>query len=595
MALDDTLPETLKVPRITGKGTSRNVVVQQSQPPEQPTLGVSLLVWSVVVISFVTIGVLQWLPFGWNVSPRIDGWTLLADVDSGLRPFIFISPDLVTRPFFFWVWIVNHHFDPNNFVLINLILMTMQIVRGTALYALMWRLFPHQRLFAYLSGALLMVFPADSGTYYEGATHVLLSFTLQLAALTLLVWYWKGHARHRWWLLVLALVLEVVSVGNYEIGDLLLLAVPLLLWWLERRITLRLLGVAVLWWIAPAMSLFVSFADAFFNKASHHSTMLETSGVPYSQKLANAFQAQYWTGYQQGYIESLAAPTTTAGDRNLAAALGITAIVVAVAIWLHVRDKCDRASRTAVTPVQWLSISATSVGVMLLGIALFLPSNQLDSFASYQPVRLFYFSAVGAVLSVTALAFAIDRGLRARNILATVMVAFVILGGAMSLMTQHEQWRDYTWEQQRLIGSIVRQTGHIDSNTLVVVIDRSNGALKGYLPFNYQFEAAMQLITDNYSIRARLCYDNDTDQADTQYCHFTPKNVQIPDIWADETTFTYAYSQVIGFVLNPDGSVTMLRALPVQQGHAAGYSPQSRFNLAAGLPPRYYSMLTYPH
>lgn len=591
MALDDTMPETVKVRRIMAAEAIRHSEPQTSQSGEHGLSGFALPTWVWVVAGFTLIGVLQWLPFGWNIAPRVDGWTLLADVDSGMRPYIYIAPDLITRPFFFWIWIVNHRFDPNNFILLNLILMAMQIIRGTALYALIRQLFPGHLIFAYLSGALLMVFPADVATYYEGATHVLLSFTLQLVALNLLVWYWTSH---RWWLLLLALLLEVMSVGNYEIGDLLLIATPFVLWWIDRRVTRRLLGATTLWWIAPGISLFVALGDAFFNKASHHSTMLETSGVPYTQKIANAIQAQYWTSYQRGVTEALAAPAATVSMRNLAAALGITLIVAAIAVWLHLRHPGDRASQTQLTPPQWLLVSLVGVVAMLLGIALFLPTNQLDSFASYQPNRLFYFSAVGAVLSVTALAFAVDRGLNARSVLSTIVVVCLVMCGAMSLMTQHQQWRDSSWDQQRLIGSILRQTGRIDNNTLIVVIDRSNGALETYLPHNYQFEAALQLITDNYSIRARLCYGSATDQADTAYCHFGPNTVQIPDIWADGVTFTYPYAQVIGFVLSQDGSVTMLHSIPVQQGHTEGYNPQSRFDLAAGLPPRYYSMLTYP-
>ena len=591
MTVDQTEVETLKLRRVTTSDASRPSFGADTTRGSHLE-GIFVPLWVIVTVSYSLIGILQWLPFGWNVSPRIDGWTLLGDVDSGLRPYIFISPDLVTRPFFFWIWIFNHHFDPNNFVLLNLILMTMMIVRGTAMYTLMRQLFPRYRLFAYLSGALLIVFPADSGTYYEGATHVLLSFTLQLIALNMLVWFWRDK---RWWQLALALLIECVSVGNYEVGDLLYLAIPLILWWIDTRISRRLVLVALLWWVFPSLSLIVSYVDAYFNAASHHATMLDTSGTPYTQKLMNAIQVQFWSAYESGFTQILNGLFGTSNRQNLFAALGITAIVAIMAIWFHRHTAQELGKVMPNTVGQWALVSLAGFFAMLLGIAVFLPSNQLDSFASYQPVRLFYFSAPGAVLTVTALAFAIDRGLKLRGLFSAALIVVIIACGSMSLMAQHQQWRDITWQQQNLIGQILRQTGHIDSGTLIFVIDRSNGDLLNYFPFNYQLQAAIQLITDNYSITARLCYNNDTDQADTYYCHFSSSNVQVPDIWVDTTTFTFPYSQVIGFVLGANGSLTMLQMIPPELARAKGYSPQARFNVAAGLPPRYYTMLTYPH
>jgi len=591
---------------------------------------IQIPIWGLVVAALALIGVLQWLPFGLNIGRRTDGWTLLSDVDKGMRPYIFISSDLVTRPFFFWIWIVNHHFDPDNFVLLNVILMVMEIVRGTALYALVRQLFPRQVLFAFMAGALLMVFPADSGTYYEGATHVLLSFTLQLVAVNLLILYWRNG---QWWQLVLALVFEGISIGNYEIGIPLYLATPLVLWWLDRRPTLRLALVTPLWWLFPGFSLVVAYADVFFNPASHHSTMLDTSGVPYSQKVWNAIQVQFWTPYAHGFTDMVAAFSDPSGRSNLAAALASTLIAAVTVLVLRRHNKQASGRSTPDTPVQWLLVGLASFFAMLLGIVLFLPSDQLNSFASYQPVRLFYFSAIGAVGATVSVAFAVDRGLASlhltarltgimsrfrqilrmqspggwlasvgtgraraasRYTLASTLVTGLFAIGVMSLMVQHQVWRDYSWQQQRLLGDIMRQTGHIQDGTLVFVIDRSNGALDDYIPFNYVFEGAFQLVEDNYTLHARLCYNNASDPADTRYCHFTTNGIAVPDIWAGGTGFAAPYDHTIGFVLNADRSVSLLDRIPPEFGAATGYNPRALFDPAAGPPSRYYSMLTFP-
>ncbi len=620
MGIEEKLSDTLKMDRKSIR-TDIRPSLDEDKSPGNEAEKIHIPIWVFVIVSFTLIAVFQWLPFGWNIGPRNDGWTLWSDVDNGYTPFITITSDLITRPFYFWIWIITHKLDSENFVLLNIDLMILVIIRGTALYVLLRRLFPGQILFAYLSGALLMVFPADSGTYFLGATHVLLSYTLQLVALNLLIWYWRDK---KWWQLVLALLVEAISIGNYEIGDLLYFAFPLILWWLDRRITRRLLLVSLLWWVFPVISFSAANADLFFNPASHHSTLLDRSGVSYATKLQNVLQAQYWTHYQQGFSQIAQTLTGNHGRLNLATALAITFIVTASALWLrHHFSRTDNALMPN-TIRQWLLLSGAGFLAMLLGVIMFFPSEDLNSFAVWQPNRLFYFSAPGATISLTALVFALERAImmlgeklarqfqtasRLRmpqfgpflrintnisHVLASTILIFVITCSAMSLLTQHQSWRDYSWRQQYLIGEIVRQTRSIHAGTLVFVIDRSNGALMDYDPLNYAFEAALQLVTDNYAINGRLCYNNATDPADTYYCHFLSDGVHIPDIWADGLTFIFPYDRVIGFMLNADSSVTLLDKFPPEFGQAQGYNPHTRFDITAGLPSRYFTMLTYP-
>ena len=545
-----------------------------TSPPPASSDSMRIPVWLLVVVSLALIAVIQWLPFGWNGTPRTDGWTLWGTVDHGLRPYWFSVPDLVTRPFFFWIWLLAYALGSENFVALNLLLLVMAVVRGAALYRLLRQMFPRAVLFAYLSAALLMVFPGDSGTYYLGAAHVLLSFTLQLVALALLIGYWRQGRR---WRLALALGIEVISLGNYEAGALIFAAAPLLLLWLDRRFSRRLVITALLWWAAPAVDLAVLVGDLVFNPASHHLTLLDQSSVPLAQKLANVVPAQFWTGYQRGF-SALFQP-----GGYPAAALAIMLIAAVTAIWLrrHYGGATYRARH-------WLLISLGGLAAMLLGVGLFLPSSELDSFAVFQPYRLFYFSAPGAVVTVTALAFALSQRVKARGALAGLIIVALIGGGALSLLRQHEDWQTYLWRQQRLLDALVRQTGQIEDGTLIFVIDRSDGDLIDYFPFNYVFEGALQVVTGNYSIQARLCYDDAANPDPMRGCRFAPDGIHIPDIWSSPPTYTIPYDRAVGFVLNADHSLTLLATLP-----SAAYQPRTRFDPSVEVPRR-FTMLTYP-
>ncbi|MHB8753308.1 MAG: hypothetical protein ACYDBJ_29500 [Aggregatilineales bacterium] len=69
-----------------------------------------------------------------------------------------------------------------------------------------------------------------------------------LAAVHLLIIYWR---RPRWWLLIGMWIPLLLCLGTYETAYPLVVFTPLILVWLQRGTSRRILRVAALWYLVP--------------------------------------------------------------------------------------------------------------------------------------------------------------------------------------------------------------------------------------------------------------------------------------------------------------------------------------------------------
>jgi hypothetical protein len=95
-----------------------------------------------------------------------------------------------------------------------------------------------------------VVYPADNGMMTTSATHIQAAAFFYLASVYCLVAYWRTS--RLLWLIGVDLSLGV-SLGTYEAGYPLVFFTPLILVWLEKRISRQVLWVAGLWYLAPVL------------------------------------------------------------------------------------------------------------------------------------------------------------------------------------------------------------------------------------------------------------------------------------------------------------------------------------------------------
>src|SRR5713101_345412 len=210
--------------------------------------------WSRAPLALVAFAALAglvltlWLPFGWKVTGLYEEWFVMSGGDTGKNPvrMLYNPPSNQSyRPLTVAPYILGYILTPDSFLGFNIIFAIWMLGKGFAMYALVRRLVPENPSLAFVSGALLVVYPADRALLTLRTTNVQAGVFLLLVALNLLIVAWQ---RFRWPTVVAMLLAEGVALGTYEGGLLLTFGAPVLLVWLRDGIDKRLAAVVALWW-----------------------------------------------------------------------------------------------------------------------------------------------------------------------------------------------------------------------------------------------------------------------------------------------------------------------------------------------------------
>src|SRR5260370_5937031 len=175
-----------------------------------------------------------WLPFGWRVTGLYEEWFYMSYTDEGkgkpLRLLYDPYPGEEYRPLTLAPYAFGYLLTPNSFLGLNIILALCLLGKGTAMYALVRRLVPANLALAFVSGALLVVYPADSALLTLRTTNHHAGVFFFLLALNLLIVAWQ---RFRCTTLLAMLVAEGVALVTYVGAIPLSFCAPVLLVWLR--------------------------------------------------------------------------------------------------------------------------------------------------------------------------------------------------------------------------------------------------------------------------------------------------------------------------------------------------------------------------
>ena len=144
-----------------------------------------LPLWAMAASCFTVMAIALWLPFGLNITDFSDAWVFYGSLDAGL-PLLSDS-----RPFQLVMYHLAYAVDPNSFVGPNLLMLLLFIGKSLAVYGSLRLILPQLPVIAFLSAALLMLFPADTGTFWLAAFNVHSPVFFFFLAVLALVWYWR--------------------------------------------------------------------------------------------------------------------------------------------------------------------------------------------------------------------------------------------------------------------------------------------------------------------------------------------------------------------------------------------------------------------
>jgi hypothetical protein len=408
------------------------------------------------IFAITLISIALWLPFGFKTTGLVEEWPLADAFNEGHR-LLFIDQHSIyhehaTRPFSFVPFSLAYLLDPNSFVGLNLLLLTLFIARGLFAYLLLRQLLPNRDTLAFFAAVIFLLYPADTGWFALRAINVQFAITWYLAAAYLLLVYFEKPSAK---LLVFMWFAIIVGVLTYEIVYPVIAITPLLLLYKERRLNRRVIVTAFLWYLFPILAglriLFILLTpDTTLYTTSVISQTLRIDLIP--QRIAHV----YWRSFAGGWLEAL----NYLQRPPLQVLLALASAAISFAVLNRLMLRSPIGDRTRI--FRPILLFGFGIAFILVGFSPFL----LSSVKSAETWRTFYLPSFGAAMCI---ALIIDRLVSWKRI-GQIVAAILIFVTAASAYQQHEFYANLSLEQQRLLGEILHLAPAIDDNTTVVVI-----------------------------------------------------------------------------------------------------------------------------
>src|SRR6266478_5856396 len=329
--------QTSNSPRDRATIIVREMIRRTDWPRRIPLPMVGLAAFAALVLTL-------WLPFGWKVTGLYEEWFYMSYTDAG-NPFRMLYDPPYNesyRRLTLAPYVLGYVLTPSSFLGFNIIAGLCLLGKGAAMYSLVRRLVPENSALAFVSGALLVVYPADRALLTLRVTNLHAGVFLLLVALNLLIVAWQ---RFRWTTLLAMLVAEGVALGTYDGAIPLSFCAPVLLVWLRDGIDKRLVGLAAAWW-GVSLSFLVHLILALRNPTTYVAAQLwagsDLGKTPFVEILRSwrySVTRAYGRNFGTGWYEALRGLDWQ--DPYLHLAAGLTLFVIIPAIWLHARRDAE--------------------------------------------------------------------------------------------------------------------------------------------------------------------------------------------------------------------------------------------------------------
>jgi hypothetical protein len=341
------------------------------------------------IAGLLVLIVALWAPFGLPVGPTFEEWKgLYWTAERGSLPVVFPNRPLLFAPY------ALAHLTGRPLEALNLMQAGAMLAKGALVYLLVARLIPGSGALAFLSGALAIVYPADTGQFTLRTVSQHLAVALCLVAIHLVLTLWR---RFRWWRLAAVWLVQALSLSLHAVSIPLLLASPALLVWQERRLTRRLLliwaAVAVVPFAFAVMTLTYGLRDDTYEGRNLAHSGLGPGMSAAALQILGRTVAAYVRHFSGGWIAALR-DLSPGADTALAIATAL--LVVGPALWwLARRGPAPRSGRET---RPYLELGLLALCAMPVGFLLFLPTSWLE-----KSWRVFYHSSAAAAVVVAVL------------------------------------------------------------------------------------------------------------------------------------------------------------------------------------------------
>ncbi len=537
-----------------------------------------------------------WLPFGWKVTGLYEEWFYISTADAGDPLRMLYNPPYNEsyRPLHVAPWVLGYLLTPNSFLGLNIILALIFLGKGAAMYSLVRRLMPDNPALAFVSAALLVVYPADSAllTLRTMAAHT--GVFLLLVALNLLI---VALQRFRWTTLLAMLLAEGIGLATYEGGLLLTLCAPVLLVWVRHGIDKRLAAVVAFWW-AVSISFFVHLILTLRDPASYAAGLLADSSLRTNvlevlRSWPNSVTHAYIRNFGTGWYEALREVHWR--DPYLHLSAGLTLFLIIPAIWLHA-GRVDK-SKPGVDVNRYLALATLGVVAVLAGFALYLPTVWRNT-----NFRVFLYSSIGAALAVGVASFLFAKLFGQWQRIVFVGLTSLLIGIAtLHALAQHQGYFEYTQRQQQILADIITRAPHFEPGTTVLLVDRTpTSAFEAFSMCSVVsncLQWALRYIYGDHTLRAMYCAPGYRPRGQfSEECRFEAERVTVSSIHPvskKEIRTSSPYASLVVFENSRNGLnvVNDIRRYRSESG-ADGYAPDRRIDASSRIPTRAHTVFT---
>lgn len=559
--------------------------------PLKPTQSTALqrLISSLPFITLALLAVLLWLPFGLQVGYYADEWTVMADIQSGA----FLTGSV--RPFELLTWFMAYHLTPDSFLGLNLLMLVMIAAKAIAAYLLLTEL-SLNRLYAFGAAALLLLYPVDGGVFYMGSISIHTSAFLVLISLWMLARFWRSG---RWWWWLPISLTSALCLGMYEGVFPLFLLAPLMLVYLQGRISRRLVVVSVVWFILPL--LFGLRIIATLNTpvaTSSYQAMLFADDNSFGTITGSLWRANRFTvvdGWVNAALQT-AAPTGWSGLRNLPknilanpylgwVLLGMMLIAVTAVILTR------QMQATIPSTKRLLLFLGVSPLIITLGFLLYSLTNLRDL-----NLRTLLYASVGGALLMTTVLWLVGR-LARRPALIFITGLLILCGvGLSSLLFQHQHYAIVGRMQIPFMQTLVSTAPQIKPDTTLVIIDETPERLLSstFNQLSLYLEGVSRVIYADSSLTAVICYPDNAQPWGqfNEQCRFDDSGLSL--LFDDVPYWSRGYDQLAIFRYTGVGSLQLqpdIRPYTTAPQAASLYQPTAHIAIGEPLPIRAQTML----
>jgi hypothetical protein len=535
-----------------------------------------------------------WLPFGWRVTGTFEEWDVVGKADRlGTLSQLFVYP--INRPLFQAPMVIAHWLTPGSFLGMNVIQALLIFGASAALYCLVLELMPANRALAFVTAALLLVYPADDASYTLRATNIHAGTLSLLIALCLLTASLRKTTPPR---IIAMIAMEALSLAIYDGGLLIALCSPwLILLCTQCKITRRTSLVSLAWLAVPAFFAYALWR-AVRDPGTYQGSLIRSAGLGHdyshtayvlAQSIWRALTHNFWSGW----IHATTLPT--ADDPYLRIAVALALFAFAPLVWtLYGRTQKPR---SVVTDARYWMLAAAGVAIVVMGFAMFLPTTWRDT-----NWRVFLYSSIGASLTVTVVcwiaASVFQSGSRA---------VFVVLSGALftvggvHALEQHGLYFAQTQRQQEILAGIVASAPKVASPVSFLLVDQTpSAAFKAWsmcTSIGDCLEDQLRYVYHGVDLRAAYCAPHFRSRGDSsEECEFGPDGVTVSYTYLGNGKPVhkhFPYGALLIFVDEPTGVRLIDDLRDVAPAEVAGtYDPKAIVDASAPPPQRVHALFT---